>query len=194
MIALLRVERLRRAAGFGVEHQQAAAQVNGQLFDRRHQVLPIAFAPTTRMHQQFLNFSTMHAIGFRAQRHLYRADNHTVFGKHQEMFFTMGNFSSHPLPVPMQLGITDRQYKPYRRTVVDGIAQLGALQIWKRSLTDPDGALAGYKRALRLGGTLPLPELYAAAGARLIFDADGMRELVELVEERLEMLRGSTVS
>ena len=75
-----------------------------------------------------------------------------------------------------------------------GIAQLGALQIWKRSLTDPDGALAGYKHALRLGGTLPLPELYAAAGARLIFDADGMRELVELVEERLEMLRGSTVS
>ena len=75
-----------------------------------------------------------------------------------------------------------------------GIAQLGALQIWKRSLTDPDGALAGYKAALRLGGTQSLPALYAAAGARLIFDADGMRELVGLVEDRLEMLRGSTVS
>jgi oligoendopeptidase F len=75
-----------------------------------------------------------------------------------------------------------------------GIAQLGALQLWKRSLTDADGALAGYKAALRLGGTRSLPELYATAGARLIFDADGMRELVELVEERLEMLRGSTVS
>ena len=75
-----------------------------------------------------------------------------------------------------------------------GIAQLGALQVWKRSLTDPEGALAGYKSALRLGGTRSLPALYAAAGARLIFDADGMRELVALVEERLEMLRGSTVS
>ncbi len=75
-----------------------------------------------------------------------------------------------------------------------GIAQLGALQIWKRSLTDPDGALAGYKNALRLGGTKSLPALYAAAGARLIFDEDGMRELVGLVEDRLEMLRGSTVS
>ena len=75
-----------------------------------------------------------------------------------------------------------------------GIAQLGALQVWKRSLTDPVGALAGYKAALRLGGTRPLPELYAAAGARLIFDAEGMRELVGLVEERLETLRGSTVS
>jgi oligoendopeptidase F len=61
---------------------------------------------------------------------------------------------------------------------------LGALQIWKRSLTDPDGALAGYKSALQLGGTRSLPDLYAAAGARLIFDADGMRELVELVDSR----------
>ncbi len=75
-----------------------------------------------------------------------------------------------------------------------GIAQLGALQVWKRSLTDPAGALAGYKAALELGGTQSLPALYAAAGARLIFDADGMRELVGLVEERLETLRGSTVS
>lgn len=75
-----------------------------------------------------------------------------------------------------------------------GLAQLGALQLWSRGLTDPEGALEGYKAALRLGGTQTLPELYAAAGARLIFDADGMRELVALVEERLEMLRGSTVS
>ena len=74
-----------------------------------------------------------------------------------------------------------------------GIAQLGALQIWKRSLTDPEGALKGYKNALRLGGTRPLPSLYAEAGARLVFDADGMRELVGLVEDRLETLRGSTV-
>ena len=50
------------------------------------------------------------------------------------------------------------------------------------------------KNALRLGGTQSLPELYAKAGARLIFDADGMRELVGLVEDRLETLRGSTVS
>jgi oligoendopeptidase F len=75
-----------------------------------------------------------------------------------------------------------------------GIAQLGALQVWKRSLTDPAAALAGYKAALRLGGTRPLPDIYAAAGARLIFDPDGMRELVSNVEDRLESLRGSTVS
>jgi oligoendopeptidase F len=75
-----------------------------------------------------------------------------------------------------------------------GIAQLGALQVWQRALTDPQGALAGYKSALRLGGTRSLPDLYAAAGARLVFDADGMRQLVSLVEDRLDTLRTSTVA
>ena len=69
-----------------------------------------------------------------------------------------------------------------------GIAQLGALQVWRNSLTDPKGALRKYREALALGGTRPLPELYQAAGARLIFDAEGMRELVELAEEELATL------
>jgi oligoendopeptidase F len=69
-----------------------------------------------------------------------------------------------------------------------GIAQLGALQVWRRSLADPHQAVADYKRALTLGGTRPLPELYREAGARLIFDADAMGELVELVEARLAEL------
>lgn len=69
-----------------------------------------------------------------------------------------------------------------------GIAQLGALQIWRRSLEDPARAVADYKRALTLGGTRPLPELYREAGAKLIFDADAMGELVALVEARLAEL------
>ncbi|MGZ8469095.1 MAG: M3 family oligoendopeptidase [Gemmatirosa sp.] len=70
-----------------------------------------------------------------------------------------------------------------------GIAQLGALQVWRRSLEDPQDAVRRYKAALRLGGTRALPEIYAAAGARLIFDAEGMGELVTLVERRIDDLR-----
>ena len=70
-----------------------------------------------------------------------------------------------------------------------GIAQLGALQVWRRSLADPAEAVAAYKRALAVGGTRPLPAIYEEAGARLVFDADGMGELVALVEERLAALR-----
>ena len=71
-----------------------------------------------------------------------------------------------------------------------GIAQLGALQLWRDSLVDPAGTMQRYKQALALGGTRSLPDIYAAAGARLIFDEGGMRELVELVEARLAVLRG----
>ena len=52
-----------------------------------------------------------------------------------------------------------------------GIAQLGALQIWQRSLTDRAAAVADYKKALALGGSRPLPELFAAAGIRFDFGA-----------------------
>ena len=70
-----------------------------------------------------------------------------------------------------------------------GIAQCGALQIWRDSLRDYRGAVSRYKQALALGGTRPLPEIYAAAGAALVFDAPRMGELVRLVEERIEALR-----
>ena len=66
-----------------------------------------------------------------------------------------------------------------------GIAQLGALQIWRNSLRDGNEAVRKYREALALGATRPLPELFQAAGARLIFDSDGMRELVSTVEEEL---------
>jgi oligoendopeptidase F len=66
-----------------------------------------------------------------------------------------------------------------------GLAQLAALQVWRASMEDPVRALRDYRRALALGATRPLPELYGAAGARLVFDPEGMGELVALAEEKL---------
>jgi oligoendopeptidase F len=71
-----------------------------------------------------------------------------------------------------------------------GIAQLGALQVFRNAVRDPVDAVAAYKRFLALGGTRPLPELYKAAGAELVFDAGAMRELVEFAEERIEAPAG----
>ncbi len=70
-----------------------------------------------------------------------------------------------------------------------GIAQLGALQVWRNSLRDPAEAVRRYRDALALGNTRPLPDIYAAAGARLAFDADTIGELVQLVEDQVERLR-----
>ncbi|MBL0940135.1 MAG: M3 family oligoendopeptidase [Gemmatimonadaceae bacterium] len=70
-----------------------------------------------------------------------------------------------------------------------GLAQLGALQVFRNAVQDAGSAVAAYKRFLALGGTRTLPELYAAAGAKLVFDADTMAELVAFTEERIEALR-----
>jgi oligoendopeptidase F len=71
-----------------------------------------------------------------------------------------------------------------------GIAQLGALQVWRNSLKDGREAARRYREALALGATRPLPELFKAAGASLIFDGKAMGELIELVEEELAKLEG----
>jgi oligoendopeptidase F len=70
-----------------------------------------------------------------------------------------------------------------------GIAQLGALQVWRNSLKDPKDAVRKYRAALSLGATQPLPELFKAAGARLVFDSAGMGELIALVEDELSRLQ-----
>jgi oligoendopeptidase F len=70
-----------------------------------------------------------------------------------------------------------------------GLAQLGAVQVWRNALHDRAGAVAQYRRALALGGTQPLPELYAAAGARFAFDAETVQEGVDLIEKVIEQLQ-----
>jgi oligoendopeptidase F len=70
-----------------------------------------------------------------------------------------------------------------------GIAQIGALQVWRNSLNDPRGAVARYRKALGLGAVRSLPEIYRAAGARLTFEADAIGELVQLVETHIEQIR-----
>jgi oligoendopeptidase F len=69
-----------------------------------------------------------------------------------------------------------------------GIAQLGALQIWRRSLTDRAGAVAVYRRALALGGARPLPELFEAAGARFEFREETLVPLIEAIRAELDQL------
>ena len=63
-----------------------------------------------------------------------------------------------------------------------GLAQLGAIQIWANALEDQAGAVADYRKALALGGTVSLPELYTKAGANFSFDAETLRKAVDLIE------------
>lgn len=70
-----------------------------------------------------------------------------------------------------------------------GIAQLGALQLWLRSVeTGEKAAVETYIKGLSLGGSKPLPELFTAAGLRFDFGADMVKRIVERVERELEKL------
>ncbi len=74
-----------------------------------------------------------------------------------------------------------------------GLAQLGAVQVWRNSLSDQAGAVARYRYALSLGCTATLPGLYAAAGARFAFDAATLREAVDLIERTIAEIEGAPV-
>lgn len=70
-----------------------------------------------------------------------------------------------------------------------GIAQLGALQLWRLALErGVPAAIDGYLRALALGGSRPLPELFERAGIRFDFSADVIGSIVERAREELRKL------
>lgn len=66
-----------------------------------------------------------------------------------------------------------------------GIAQLAALQVWLHYRQDPSAAVAAYRDALALGGSKPLPELFATAGVRFDLGPELMAELVSAIEVEL---------
>lgn len=71
-----------------------------------------------------------------------------------------------------------------------GMASVGAMQVWRNSLQDAAVALSDYRRALALGGTRTLPELFKAAGAEFRFDTAMLSQLIGLVEQTIEELEG----
>ncbi|MBW8887934.1 MAG: M3 family oligoendopeptidase [Fibrobacteres bacterium] len=72
-----------------------------------------------------------------------------------------------------------------------GIAQLGALQVWLKSLKDEKQALADYKRGLSLGGTRRLRELFEGGGLKFDMREEAIRPLMEKVREEWESVAGA---
>ena len=68
------------------------------------------------------------------------------------------------------------------------MAQLGAIAVWRNFRHDPAAALAGYQRALALGYTVPIGEVYAAAGIRFDFSTEYLRQLADFVREEMASL------
>ncbi len=69
-----------------------------------------------------------------------------------------------------------------------GMAQLGAIAMWRSYKQNPKQALANYKKALSLGYLKTIPELYAAAGIKFDFSPAYVKELADFVRSEYEKL------
>jgi oligoendopeptidase F len=66
-----------------------------------------------------------------------------------------------------------------------GMAQLGAIAVWRNFKKDNRAGLNGYKEALKLGNMRTIPEIYKAAGIRFDFSKAYIRELMNFVREEI---------
>jgi len=69
-----------------------------------------------------------------------------------------------------------------------GFAQLGAIGIWKNSLTDFTATIAQYKQALRLGYTQSISEIYTTAGVSFNFSQEYIYDIASFVRRELSLL------
>lgn len=69
-----------------------------------------------------------------------------------------------------------------------GIAQLGAIGMWKQFRENKEQALDNYTHALSLGYTVPLKELYQAAGIEFDFSSAHVKELIDFVYKEMQTL------
>ncbi|HTE30509.1 MAG TPA: M3 family oligoendopeptidase, partial [Chryseolinea sp.] len=66
-----------------------------------------------------------------------------------------------------------------------GMAQLGAIAVWRNFRKDHQKGLQGYQNALKLGYLKPIPEIYKAANVKFDFSRPYIKELMTFVREEL---------
>ncbi len=69
-----------------------------------------------------------------------------------------------------------------------GMAQLGAIAVWRNFRADNKKGLEGYLNALKLGYKRSIPEIYEAAGIKFDFSSAYVKELIDFVRNELRML------
>lgn len=135
------------------------------------------------------------------QHWIYENPNHTLDQRAEAWRSILNEFTSIAIDVS---GLEKyRQYSWQRQLhlyevpfyyIEYGIAQLGAIGLWKQFKENKEQAINNYINALQLGGTKTLPELYEAAGLKFSFSQDYISELMLFVHQELEKVTRSTHS
>ena len=69
-----------------------------------------------------------------------------------------------------------------------GMAQLGAIAVWRNYKLDKKKGLEGYMNALKLGYTKSIPEIYKAANIKFDFSKAYIKELMDFVRGELSKI------
>ncbi len=70
-----------------------------------------------------------------------------------------------------------------------GMAQLGAIAVYKNFKENKEKGLAQYMDALKLGYKKPISEIYEAAGVRFDFSKSYIKELIDFIKAELEEVK-----
>lgn len=126
------------------------------------------------------------------QHWIYENPTHTEQERADKWMEILGEFSSKAVDFS---GLENyRQYSWQRQLhlfevpfyyIEYGIAQLGAIGMWKQFRENKEKALKNYINALSAGGTKTLPELYEAAGLEFNFSPGHIRELMNFVQQEM---------
>lgn len=129
------------------------------------------------------------------QHWVYENPGHTVTERAEKWLAILNEFSSPEIDFSGLDGY--RMYSWHRQLhlyevpfyyIEYGIAQLGAIGLWKQFKQNPENAVNNYVNALRLGGTKTLPELFKRAGLQFDFSPEAIKELMEFVKTELDTL------
>lgn len=101
--------------------------------------------------------------------------NFADWSEHQEAFQNLWQKQLHIFEVPFY-------YIEY------GMAQLGAIAVWKNYKENPERGLQQYLAALKLGYTKTIKEIYETAGIKFDFSAGYVKELAGFVKAELDKL------
>ncbi|HOX83057.1 MAG TPA: M3 family oligoendopeptidase [Chryseolinea sp.] len=69
-----------------------------------------------------------------------------------------------------------------------GMAQLGAIAVWRNYRVDNAKGLQGYQNALKLGYLRSIPEIYKAANIKFDFSREYIHELMKFVQDELKKI------
>lgn len=122
------------------------------------------------------------------QHWVYEYPAHTLEERTEKWMEIMNEFT----PAPLDISGLDEYRKYFWQKQLHlfevpfyyieyGIAQLGAIGLWKQFKENKEQALNNYTNALSLGGTRTLPELFKAAGLRFDFSPAAVSDLMVFV-------------